>query len=768
MLTAVLLLFASALAAPAVCRRAGSGAAWLLATVPLTLTALFAFRVGGVAEGEAIREVLPWVEGLGVSLAFSLDGLSLLFALLVTGIGTLVVIYAGAYLSTAGDRGRFLGALLAFMASMLGLVLADDLLVLFLFWELTSVTSYLLIGFKHETAEARAAALQALLVTALGGLALLAAFLLLGQAAGTLRISELGEVAGHPLYGAILALVLAGAFTKSAQVPFHFWLPGAMAAPSPASAYLHSSTMVKAGVYLLARLHPSLGGTDAWLWSLVAVGGATMLVGAARAVRQSDLKLVLAHSTVSVLGMLVMLVGLGSPAALKAAAALILAHALYKGALFLVAGAVDHQAGTREIPDLGGLVRSMPVTAVAAGIAALSMAGLPPLLGFVAKEASVAASLAAPGTAAPWLTAAVAAAAALGVVAAFLAGVRPFLGTGGHAGVREAPAAEWLGPLLMGAAGVGAGLAPGVVGRLLVGPAAGAAAGIPVAAKLVLWPGLGPVLTVSVAALAAGGALATFHRPLATFGARIGTLTRGGTDALYRRSLDGLFALARGTSRLLQEAPLSRHLRIVVASVTALVGASLLARVELPEKLEVGPVRLPELGLAAAVVVAAGLVVIARSRLAAVAALGVVGFAVALLFLYYSAPDLAMTQFVVETLTVVLVVLAFRRLPRFRRISSRATRWRDALLATAAGALMSGLVILATRVQLAGRISEYFAEESVPRGFGRNVVNVILVDFRALDTLGEITVLVVACLGAYALLRLALPATRDEGTGGEP
>ena len=367
---------------------------------------------------------------LGVNLSFTVDGLSLLFALLISGVGALVLVYAGGYLAGSPQLGRLYAFLLFFMASMLGLVLADNLLLLFVFWELTSLSSYLLIGFDHERAEARAAALQALLVTGGGSLALLAGFLLLGQVGGSLELSALlsrpGAVTAHLLYVPILLLVLAGAFTKSAQFPFHFWLPAAMAAPTPVSAYLHSATMVKAGVYLLARLSPVLGGTDFWVWLVTVTGSATMLVGAYLALRQSDLKLILAYSTVSALGVMTSLLGLGGALAVRAALAFLLGHALYKGALFLVAGALDHQTGTRDVDRLAGLARAMPITALAAGLAALSMAGIPPLFGFIAKELSYEATLHAPASA--WVTAAAVLANALLVAAAGLAGLKPFLG----------------------------------------------------------------------------------------------------------------------------------------------------------------------------------------------------------------------------------------------------------------------------------------------------------------------------------------------------
>ncbi|HMO86146.1 MAG TPA: proton-conducting transporter membrane subunit, partial [Lacipirellulaceae bacterium] len=479
--------FALALIAPSVHRVLRDGAGWALALLPAGLAVYFASLIPDMPR-EGLRMSIPWAPSLGLQFSLLCDGLSALMALLISGVGALVLIYAGGYFHGRREAVRLYVLLLAFMASMLGVVLADNVLTLFVFWELTSFTSYLLIGFDHERPAARAAALQALLVTGGGGLALLAGLLLLGRVGAdnglslvdSLQLSSLlplGEAAAaHPLYAPILILVCLGAFTKSAQVPFHFWLPGAMAAPTPVSAYLHSATMVKAGVYLLARLSPLLGGTELWTGLVGAVGGATMLTGAVLALRETDLKLVLAYTTVSALGALTLLVGLDTPHCAVAAAAYLAAHGMYKGALFLVAGAVDHSVHTRDVTQLSGLARAMPLTAVAAGLAALSMAGLPPLFGFVAKELLYDAAL--HGPAASAAVAVAVGASVLLVAAAAVVGVRPFLGGVSDKAklAHEVAGSLLLGPLLLAGLGVVVGLLPGVLGDALVGGAAAALA----------------------------------------------------------------------------------------------------------------------------------------------------------------------------------------------------------------------------------------------------------------------------------------------------
>jgi len=758
MLTPVLLLFLIAALAPVVHRMLGRRAGVVLAVLPGLVFVHFARFVAAVRAGHALDESWEWVAGLGIRLAFRLDGLSLLFALLVTGIGALVLVYGGGYLKGDPRLPRFYAAILFFMAAMLGLVLADDALALFVFWELTSVSSYLLIGFDHEREEARKSALQALLVTGAGGLALLAGLLLLGHVAGTLQLSALAAQApaiqAHALYLPALLLVLLGAFTKSAQFPFHFWLPGAMAAPSPVSAYLHSATMVKAGIYLLARLNPALGGTDAWHYIVILTGTATLVTGAVLAYGQTDLKRLLAFTTVSALGTLTLLVGISTELSARAAMVFLLVHALYKAALFLGVGAIDHEAGTRDARLLGGLARAMPLTAFAVVASALSMAGLPPLFGFVAKELFYEAKQEAP-RAGQLLAMASFAGSAFVAAAAGLVGWRPFFGRGRVTPrqAHEAPLALWLGPVVLAVLSIALGLLPDALAVPLVQPAASAVRGEHTEVVLHPWIGLSPAFAQSLLMLAVGLLLYAWHDRALRLLEPLRGLASWGPGRAYEAVLAGTVAFAKAQTRLLQGGVLGTYLLCTIGTTVLLSGYALLTRAA-PSLPSVGPLRAHEAIVALLILAGAVSVILARRRLVAVFALGVVGYGTALVFLFFGGPDLAMTQLAVETLSVVLFVLVLRGLPELRVVSSRSERVRDAAVALAGGAVVTGLVLAASAVTHPGRLRDALSAASVPLANGRNVVNVILVDFRGLDTLGEITVLSIAALGVWALVKL--------------
>ena len=733
--------------------RGGRRRAMVLGLPPAILTAYFLSLSRAVAAQGPFTASVPWVPSLGLSLSFHLDGLALLFAPIVTGVGTLIVLYAVGYLGEHPQAGRFLAILYAFMGSMLGVVLSDSLVAVFVFWELTGFTSYLLIGFEHERPEARRAALQALIVTGSGGLGLLAAAVMIGKAGGTVSLFALlgrgASLREHDLYAGITALVLLAAFTKSAQFPFHFWLPSAMEAPTPVSAYLHSATMVKVGIYLVARMTPILGGTAPWTMALVGVGALTMAGAAYRSVMETDLKRILAYSTIGALGMLTFLLGIGTRAAVAASLAYLLAHACYKGALFLVAGAVDHETGTRDVSVLGGLRHTMPATAAAAVLAAASMAGAPLFLGFVAKEQVYEAALHALGWPATIL--AIVASALIGA-AGFIAGLSPFAGDPKtSAATHDAPPSLWSGPLVLAAVGLLGGVAPALfdvpltLATRAVVPGAGSE---PV--RLAAWHGFTPVLLLSALTLA-GSALLYVSRETVRRRAWPRAL---GTARVYTAAGRALDEVSRVIAPPLQSASLRSYALTIIVTSIILLGSSLLVGGVLPAASRWTPVHLHELAVAALIIVAALSAATARSNMTAVLSLGAVGFGVAVIYVFFGAPDLAMTQFAVETLTVVIFVLVFNQLRGFGDLSTSRVKARDAVIAVAGGTLIATLVLFIGASGTTSRLASYFADASPGLGHGSNIVNVMLVDFRGLDTLGEITVLVTVAVGVRALLRL--------------
>jgi len=733
----------------------GSRLSTALALIPAALTAYFAWAFAIVAAAGPFTVTVPWAPALGLALSFRFDGLGLFFATVVAGVGTLIVAYAASYLEGKPHTGKFQMFLFAFMGSMLGVVLTDNVIALYLFWELTGFTSYFLIGFEHERTAARRAALQALIVTAAGGLSLLAAGVLLMQIGGTPSLSGLvaaqAPVTEHPLYVGIALLVFMAAFTKSAQFPFHFWLPNAMEAPTPVSAYLHSATMVKAGVYLVARMTPLLGGTALWTTTIVAVGTVTMLVGAMRAVLVTDLKRILAYSTISALGVMMLLMGIGSEAAITAGLVYVLAHAGYKGALFMVAGAVDHETGTRDVAQLGGLRARMPLTALAAALAAASMAGLPLLLGFVGKEQFYE-TVAHVGPMVPWsallLAAAVAGSALLGG-AGFSAGIAPFAGPASHLEAHEPPVAMWLGPAVLAALGIVLGVMPGWLDTP-IGLAVASAVSSPASVHLAAWHGVTTIFALSLLTIAAALALYGYRESIR----QIGWPEALDAERLYSGTLSVLETIGRAIAPALQSASLRSYLLVVVATAVTLVAVGLATERVLPAPTRWTPI-LPHEAIVV-VLMCAGAISATRAKTAigAVLSLGIVGYGVALMFALFGAPDLAMTQFAVETLTVVIFVLVFRHLRGFGDPSSRLVRGRDAIVALVAGSVITALVLFIASSGTTSRLSGFFAEASPTLAHGRNIVNVMLVDFRGFDTMGEITVLVTVAIGVRALLSI--------------
>ena len=770
MLLAVGSIFLTAALAPLVVRLLGRHAGWLLSLVPLGAFASLMRHVPRISDGAVLRESFAWMPAVDISLAFYLDGLSLLFGLLVTGIGTLIVIYAGGYLAHNDELGRFYVQLLSFMGAMLGLVLADNVYVFFIFFELTSLTSYLLIGFYRNKEDSRVAARKALVVTGGGGLALLAGLVLLQQATGAMTFSAMlpmGDmVTAHPYYLSIFVLVAIGAFTKSAQFPFHFWLPAAMAGPTPVSAYLHSATMVKAGVFVLARLHPVLGGTAVWTGTLGIIGGFTMVLTAWLALRYTDLKQVLAYTTTMVLGLLTMLLGIGTEKAIVAMVTFTLVHALYKGGLFMMAGSVDHETGTRNVLKLGGLRSIMPFTMAGALLTALSMSGIAPLFGFIGKEVVYEAALHSESGSMLILAAGVLANGAL-VAAGLIVGLKPFFGDFDSdalpkAHVHEAPVSMWLGPAVLGTLGLAFGVYPALVDHALLQSAHTAIRQQPYELHLALWHGFNAAFMASLVTFALGGTLYWFWEPLrdTAFFHGFSAVFASGPGAVFERGLYGTAHLSHGVTRLFQTGNFRTYLLAIFTTIFVLVGGSLAAEASIQWPQTLGPIRYFELELAGLIVLAAAAAVFVTDRFVAILALSVGGYGVALLYLLFGAPDLAMTQFSIETLSLILLVIVLIHLPGIQGREPLSVRIRDAIVATGCGVLMTVIMMAALAMPMNMELSNYMTENSYTEAFGKNIVNVILVDFRGVDTMGEITVLTIAALGVYVLMRM--PRMREE------
>lgn len=776
LLICIVLAFLAAPVIPLLHRPDSGRTGWLAALIPGGIGVYLLSRIPAMLADGAVVETVPWVPGLAVNLAMRLDGLAMLFALLVCLVGALVFCYCSGYMKGHEQSGRFLSFMMAFFASMLGLVLADNLLTLYIFFELTSLFSFFLIGFNGAAAESRRAARQALLLTNVGGLALLAGLLLMAKITGTFTISELlthpEAIQSSPYYVAALLLFFGGALTKSAQYPFSFWLPNAMEAPTPVSTYLHSAAMVKAGIYLLARFYPVLGGTSWWFWILVISGGITMVAGGWLSLAQRDLKKVLAYTTIMALGLIVFLIGIGGKTGLEAALVYVVVHACYKAALFMIAGAIDHETGTRDLTILRGLRGKLPKTFIATILACLSMAGLPPLFGFIGKELAYKAATHAPTW--PWILAAAALLANIAVVG--ISGVvtlRPFLGELSDKLPKKphaAPISLWLGPVVLSVLGLALGLFPAPLEKAVMIPAVSAALGQEASFHLVLWHGLNLELALSVVTVAGGiGVYMLWPRLLDSSLLKGLDLIAGtGLDRLFERIIDGVAWVAEWQTKLIQRGRLNYYVSMIIVTAVALVGMALWQS-ELTW-------RWPAFGatpgwhewaVIATIVFGAIAVLFVHSRLTNVLVLSAVSYSVALFFLLYGAPDLALTQLLVETLMAILVVLAFCGLPRIQPLSNNRTRLRHGLIGAAAGTMITVLMLISLSMPFDTRISDYFINNAYKEAHGGNIVNVILVDFRALDTLGEITVVCVAGLSVLALLRLrrqSPDATTEEPT----
>jgi len=771
----VLLPFLGAIAAP-LFAQGGRTAIAIASSVPalIALAALFP-HWSVLAAGGTVLHSYEWLPVLGLSFSFRLDGLALLFALLILVIGLLIILYAHYYLKAKENVAKFYSLLLCFKGSMLGIVLSGNLLLMLIFWELTSLTSFLLISFWTHKQDARRGARMALAVTGGGGLALLAGILLIGNIVGSFELDDVlaagDQIKAHALYPVALTLILLGAFTKSAQFPFHFWLPHAMQAPTPISAYLHSATMVKAGIFLMARLYPALAGTEQWFYMVSFTGMATLLLGAYIAMFKHDLKGLLAYSTVSHLGLITLLLGMGTQLAAVAALFHVINHATFKASLFMAAGIIDHETGTRDMRRINGLWRYMPHTATLAMVAASSMAGVPLLNGFLSKEMFFAESLQLnlPGLWA-WLPPIVATLAGIFAVAYSARFIHDVFFNGKPVDLPKYPPHEpprymKIPVEILVFACIMVGVFPAVsVGPLLYSAASATLGGNVPDYQLAIIHGFNLPLLMSFMAFFGGLLMYSQRKRFFAFHARFREIDE---KAVFEALVSKVVSLANRFTGWVENGSLQRYAMLLVLSVIAVTALPLADNGIYVGENGLSPVDWPT-AIAAGVLIIAALATVVwhRERFFALILLSVVGLIVALAFARFSAPDLAMTQLSVEVVTIVLLMLALYYMPSWTPMESSGTqRIRDILIALAVGTGMT-LITLTMLTQPFSTISEFFLENSKPGGGGTNVVNVILVDFRGFDTLGEITVLAIAALGIYSMLKnTALTPPPGDGLG---
>lgn len=708
---------------------------------------------------EVVFNSYQWIPSLGISLDFKLDGLSLLFSLLITGIGSLVYFYASYYLKNHPYLNRFYAYLTLFMGAMLGLVLSDNMISIFMFWELTSITSFFLIGFNNEDEASRKSAFSALAITGLGGFFLLAGFILIYSITGTYSINELltsSEVLqNNALFPLILFFIFGGAFTKSAQFPFHFWLPGAMQAPTPVSAYLHSATMVKAGVYILARFSPVL--TDGFWWNntLMIVGGFTMLYAAFHSIFRTDMKGILAYSTISALGIIVFLLGIGNEYALYAAVTFILVHALYKAALFLVTGIVDHAVHTRDISQISGLRRVMPWVFVASFVAALSSAGVPLTFGFISKDLIYEATMNIPEWAI-WITGIAVLTNIFLACSGFMAGIKPFVGKlpEKYQNIEKPSAFLWIPVVILSFFTLLFGFFPALADNGILKLAFDSVSKIPTELYLKIWHGFNTVLLLSAATIILGLVLFFTKKNSGKSLVVIERFEKVSPKTTIEAFGESVRSFAIRYTRFFHNGYLRNYVLTIVVFITILVGYRLFTTVSIRVNTEdLSGFRIYELTIFVIILLAIFFTIITTSRLTAVASLGVIGYCICLIFVFYGAPDLAMTQFTIDTLIVVLFVLVLFKLPPFLGYKSRKVLWRDTLVSLCFGLLMTLITLQALVSPASKEVSQFFAENTYILAKGKNVVNVILVDFRGFDTMVETIVLSIAALGVYGLLK---------------
>lgn len=771
MLWVILGVFALAILAPYLYHPEKKTGFAILAVLSGSIFVYFSSLVTTVLANGSKTFHYSWIPDLGIHLSFFADGLSLFFALLISLFGLLILLYARGYLAHEGLAHRFFGYLIFFEASMLGLVMSDNLVSLFVFWELTSLSSFLLIGFKNQEEASRKYARQALLVTAAGGLVLMVGFILMGIEGGSFNIQALignaDALRSSPYITSILILVLIGAFSKSAQFPFHFWLPNAMAAPTPVSAYLHSATMVKVGVFLVFRLNPIFKGLDWWNWPLLIVGGFTMVMGAIVAFHADDLKRVLAYTTISALGIFFFMIGIGSEVAIQAAMVYVLAHALYKGALFLMAGTLDHECGTRKLSELIYIEKDMPWTKWAAILAGLSMAGIIPFLGFTGKELLYDAALHANAYATTLMTALIVSSMFfIGVTLKILHGAffnKKFYETP-SAHVHEAPGLMFVPPVLMGVLSLVFAIIPYTTIQPLLEQAT-FDMGIP-GAKLGmgLWHGFTPVLILSLLTIVLGILLYLVRKPIQKAYQALNLPLERWPEWGYNGLMTQAQNLAEYHTRIVQNGYLRTYLFMLIFTFCGLVLYHFIGKDFLynaPMEMNWSNLRLYEMSVFVLVGVTLIFLFNTTSRFTDVAAIGIIGYGIAILYTVYSAPDVAITQFLAETLSLILLILISPKIPHLN-FHKTLLNFKYLILSVIFGGIMAVITLIGMSRDINSPLKQYFLDKSIPKGKGENVVNVILVDFRALDTLGEISVLVITLVGIVALMKIKRPQLKQD------
>ena len=736
----------------------------LTSLLPLGLFLYFLKFIPEISAGNAITRSYDWIPSFDVNLAFKLDGLSMLFSLLITGIGFLVFFYTSSYLKGHQYLDRFYGYLGSFMAAMLGLVLSDNMITLFVFWELTSISSFFLIGFNNDSEASRKSALTALGITGFGGLFLLASALVLNNITGTYSISEMltmtDAIHDHSFYAIAVILLFIAAFTKSAQFPVHFWLPGAMKAPTPVSTYLHSATMVKAGVYLLMRFSPVLGGDKIWNTTLIVVGGITMLYSAVHTIFRTDMKGILAYSTISALGILVFLTGIGTEEAILAAAVFIVVHALYKATLFLVTGIVDHQTHSRDVTQLRGLNKIMLPVGIAGFLAAISSAGIPPTIGFVGKELTYESVLHY-----SWIPLVL-----MGMIlltkifllyAGFVAGITPFVGKlpDKLKDTKKPGFVLWSPPILLAVLGILFGVAPFLIESSIIKPVVAAMGFNSSEIHLALWHGFNTVFILSLVTIGVGTLLYFLIKPSEKLENGIAKIEFISPKSILEKINIGFIWGSSYFTRFFQNGYLRNYVSMIILFLVAVVGFVMIDNtrfiINFGSLLNLTSY---EIITTVVMIIAIFFTLITKSRLLAVVGMGVIGWAICLIFTFYSAPDLAMTQFSIDTLTVILFVLVLYKLPKYLELSDLKTRVRDGILSTIFGLMITILSLEVLAEPVSKDIGEFYAKNSYIEAHGKNIVNVILVDFRGADTMIEITVLAIAAIGVFGLMKLRLKA----------